>query len=264
MKRLLAGRPHSPFAGGQRVSRRQIGISTFSALLAIVLAACGRPTPAPLLFNPAPWQSGETHRFAVTSAEGQPAGELTFTIDEGVNDVGERLWVIERSTQALGDEEVSTVKVSEQGYRPQSSYLQRSNADGEEAVDALYSSGQVDLTLTTKQNVLTVQRTQVPSDARETVTLPMIVRALPLAKNYATQLNAFLPVANLLDRVTVTVIGEETVQAPAGSYKTWVVELDTGGSKSKLWIAQEPPYPLIKFVDGRNKGTFELSEYSGQ
>ena len=230
---------------------------------ALLLTACGRPAPTPLLFNPAPWQSGEMHRFAVTNVDGQPAGQLTFVIDEGVDDAGERLWVIERSTEALGDQESITVKVSEQGFRPQSSYLERSGAGGDESVDALYDSGQVDLTLNTKQNVMTVQRTQVPSDVRETVTLPMIVRALPLAKDYATQLNAFLPVAGLLDRVTVSVVGEETITVPAGSYKTWVVELDTGNSQSKLWIAQTPPYPLIKFTDGRNKGTFELSEFEG-
>jgi len=28
-----------------------------------------------------------------------------------------------------------------------------------------------------------------------------------------------------------------------------------------LWIAKEAPYPLVKYIDGRNRATFELERY---
>ena len=232
------------------------------ALLAILLAACGsQATPVPLLFDAAPWQSGEQHSFALTDVDGKPAGTANFMISAGVDDAGERLWVIERTVDAQGDQETIRVKVEESGFRPHSSYLERSSVGGTESVDAQYRGSDVDMTLYSKQNIMSVQRMQIPSDARDTATLPMLVRALPLAKGYATELNSFLPIVGLLDRVTVRVTGEEDVTAPVGTYKTWVVEIDMGDSKSKAWVAQVAPFPLIKYVDGRNKGTFELSEF---
>jgi hypothetical protein len=234
---------------------------TVVAIAALLVTGCGRPTPVPLMFNPAPWQNGEQHVFAVTDSDGRPAGTATLTASEGQNDKNERMWVIERVINAQGDQELVTVKVSDQGFRPQSSYLERTNASGTESVDAQYNHGQVDMTLNTRQSNMSLQRAQIPSDARETVTLPMLVRALPLAEGYATQINAYLPIAARLERVTVQVLGTEDVTVPAGTYKTWVVEIDTGDAQSKVWVAQAAPYPLIKYFDGRNKATFTLTQF---
>ncbi len=152
-----------------------------------------------------------------------------------------------------------TITMDARGFRPQASQLERVNAAGRETVEAVYSSGQVDMTLNTRQNVQTVQREQVPSDARETVALPMLLRSLPLASGYATQINAYLPVAAQLERITARVAGEETVQTDAGSIATWVVVLDAGDAESKAWIAKEAPYLLVKYLDGRNQATLELA-----
>jgi hypothetical protein len=160
----------------------------------------------------------------------------------------------------LGSQETMTVTMDAAGFRPQASQLERTSAAGRETVDALYSGGQVDLTLNTRQNIMTVQREQVPSDVRETVALPMLLRALPLTRGYATQINVFLPVAAQLERITARVTGEETVQTPAGSFVTWVVEMDAGDAESKAWVTQEAPHVLVKYIDGRNDATLELAE----
>lgn len=230
-------------------------------LIAGLLAACSQPTPVALRFNPAPWQDGEEHVFRITDVDGKPAGITTFAMTAGVNDQDQTVWAISRNTQAQGDLEELTVKVSEAGFRPQSSYLERSNAAGRESVDAQYNGPAVDMVLTTRADVATPQRVEVPSDVRESATLPMITRALPLARGYATQLNAFLPVAGLLDRVTIRVVGDERITAPAGAYDTWIVTLDTGNSISRLWVAKDAPYPVIKYIDGRNRATLELESY---
>jgi len=237
-------------------------LAVASALLAALLtAACSRPAPVALVFNPAPWQDGEEHAFLVTDVNSNRAGVATFAMTTGVGAEGEPLWSLTRTTQTQGDTETLTTKLSTAGFRPTSSYLERANAAGTEKVDAQYNGPVVDMVLTTRAAVTTNQRVEVPSDVRESATLPMIVRALPLASGYATQLNAFLPVAALLDRVTVSVVGDEQVTVPAGEYDAWVVTLDTGDAVSRLWIAKTAPYPLVKFIDGRNKATFELENY---
>src|SRR5690606_19291096 len=117
-------------------------------------------------------------------------------------------------------------KVGAAGFRPQSSYLERSNAAGTETVDAQYGGPEVNMELTSRADVMTTQRVEVPSDVREMASLPMIARALPLARGYATQLNGFTPIVGLLDRVTLSVVGDEQVTVPAGTYDTWVVTAD--------------------------------------
>ena len=231
------------------------------AVVALFVASCGRPEPTPLLFEAAPWTSGEQHTMSLTNADGQQVGSAVYTLNSTVDSTGQPAWGFERQILALGSQEVITVTMDAQGFRPQASRLARSNEGSQESVDAQYGSGQVDMLLNTRQNIMTTQRASVPSDARETVTLPMLLRALPLAKGYATELNVYMPVAGQLERIEVQVTGEETVQTEAGSFATWVVELNTRDSQSKAWIAQEAPHVLVKYLDGRNKATLQLTQY---
>ncbi len=226
-----------------------------------LLASCGRPEPMPLLFGAAPWASGEQHIMSLTNGDGQQVGSATYTLSSTEGSTGEPAWGFERLISALDSQEVITVTMDAEGFRPQASHLSRSSGDSEESVDAKYGSGQVDMLLNTRQNIMTTQRASVPSDARETVTLPMLLRALPLAKGYATEINVFMPVAGQFERIEVQVTGDETVQTEAGSFPTWVVELNTRDSQSKAWIGKEAPHMLVKYLDGRNKATLQLLEY---
>ena len=228
-------------------------------LLLLLLAACGQATPQPLLVGPAPGTDGEQSTYTLTDADGQQVGSAVYTLTSAPA-ADEATWQLVRSITALGSQETMTVTMDAAGFRPQASQLERVSAAGRETVDALYNGGQVDLTLNTRQSIMTVQREQVPSDTRETVALPMLLRALPLAGGYATQINVFLPVAAQLERITARVTGEETVQTPAGSFTTWAVALDAGDVESKAWIAQDAPHVLVKYIDGRNDATLELAE----
>ncbi len=162
---------------------------------------------------------------------------------------------------AQGVQEIVAVTMSEMEFRPLRSALVRIARDGTEVVNAQYNGSQADLELTTKQNVTTVQRVSIPSDAREQATLVMLLRALPLAQGYAARLNVFLPVVGILDRVTVEVMSQEQVIALAGTYDAWYVRMQTPDSQTEAWVASEAPYPIVKFIDSRNGGTFELSEF---
>jgi hypothetical protein len=139
--------------------------------------------------------------------------------------------------------------------------LVRSDHSGQEQVRAAYSSGQVDLELTTKQNVTTYERVNVPSDARDQRTLVVLARSLPLAEGYATRINSFFPLAGQLDRVTISVVGQEDIETPAGVFATWHVKLESDDRSSEAWIGTEAPYPLVKVVDERTQGALELTEF---
>jgi hypothetical protein len=84
---------------------------------------------------------------------------------------------------------------------------------------------------------------------------------MPLAEDYAVRLNIFSPITGLLDRVTVEVVRREQVTTLAGDYETWFVRMETPDSETEAWVETQAPHAVVKFIDSRNGGTFELSEF---
>lgn len=236
---------------------RRVQVTRWVVLVALFLAACGQAEVQPLKFNAAPWQANEASIYQLTDLNGNYAGTARYdlTLMEDNN------WNLRREINAQGTQEIVAIDMSAQGFRPLQSTLVRIASDGTEVVSAKYSSSQADMELTTKQNITTVQRVSVPSDAREQASLVMLLRALPLAQDYAVRLNVFLPVVGTMDRVTVQVVEQQQITVPAGTFETWYVRMETANSETEAWVSTAAPYPVIKFIDSRNGGTFELSEF---
>lgn len=253
---------------GWKDAARPIGIPTLRMgtpivlLVMLWLAGCGEPELQPLQVQPAPWANGEVSTYQITDIENKPAGTATITFTVGATQLQVEAWTMEREVAAQGNQELVVVEMTATDLRPALSTLTRQlGGDRREQVKSTYNQGQVDLELTTAQDITTYERINVPSDVRDQRTLLALVRALPLSNGYATQVNSFLPVADLLERITIHVTGQEQVQTPAGAYETWQVELTTSDSESQAWISVNAPYILVKFVDGRTGGVYELRDY---
>ncbi len=227
----------------------------------LLLAACGQPEVQPLSLDAVPWRAGETSSYQITDSNGAPAGITRYTITAGDPQSNASGWTIQREIESQGVQEVLIAQVDKDDLRPSTSLLTRASSQGKETVKASYTSDGVDLDLTSAMNVTTNQHIAAPSDARVESTVLQLARALPLAANYATRLNSFSPATGGLDRVTVSTVKEEAMTVPAGTFNTWQVALDLGNSKTKAWIGRDAPHPLVKYIDGRNGGTFELSEF---
>jgi hypothetical protein len=244
------------------MGRGRVGSPGWLSLLLLVwlIGGCGRPEPQPLRFGAAPWGAGEISEYAVTDVNGQAAGITRYAITAGQSPDNGRGWLIRREIAAQGVNETVTVETTED-YRPLISTVTRSTVSqpGQETVKATYDRGQVDMELTTRQNVTTYERTNIPSDARDSNVLLPIVRSLPLAEGYATRIQAFLPIAGLMETFTVSVLDRETVTVPAGTFETFKVELRTNNYTTVAWYAQDDARVLVKYEDGRNRGTFELT-----
>ena len=273
--RLTSGRQsHSPgfpvlqgvCAARQRsATAHRAPLSLIPLLLSVVvLVACGRPKVQPLIPNDVPWRAGEESEYQVMDVDGRAAGTARYVVDPAQNSgADEAGWIIRRQIDTQGDSENLEVEISQQGLRPRASQLVRTDAGGRESVEAVYNRGEVNLTLTTRQDITTYQAVNIPSDSRDERTLPMLARTLPLADGYATYINSFLPVTGNLDRVLLRVRGQEEVQVPAGAFTAWHVILESNTIQdSEAWIGADPPYPLVRFVDGRSGGTFELTSFT--
>ena len=228
--------------------------------LALLLGNCASPAPQTLAFGAAVWQDGEQAVYTISTANESFAGTATFDVLRGTQS-GEEGWTFRRDLSALGDQEIVVAEMSEAGYRPISSTLVRISREGSEQITARYEGSQVNMNLVTRQNVATSQTDSIPSDAREQRTLPLIVRTLPLADGYATQLNTYLPVTGRLDRVSVSVRERVDLTVAAGTFDAWEVRLRTEDSTSTLWIGVQPPHPLLKFEDARANATYELQTF---
>jgi hypothetical protein len=240
---------------------RTILIALLITLLIALLAGCGSVEPQPLRFGDATWQDGETTSYRVTDINGDYAGTATFSVSRGTPSAADG-WTLRRDLLVQGDQEISVVEMGAVGFRPQSSTVVRITPDGTEQVKASYGNSQANMELTTTANVLTYEQRSVPSDARDLRSLPLIVRALPLEPRYAAYINTFFPVTGRLERVTVAVEEQEQVTTVAGSFDTWRVTLTTLDNESTLWINTQPPYPLVKFEDGRNGAIYELESFA--
>lgn len=244
------------------VSTLHVGTRVILFVAVLLLAACSQPEIQPLQIQTVPWANGERSIYQVIDINKNFAGTATIEFTSGATQAPGEAWTMRREVAAQGDQETVVVEMTASGLRPALSTLVRLlGGNSRQLVQTTYSSGQVDLELTTAQDIKTYERINVPSDVRDQRTLLALARALPLAEGYATQVNSFLPVANLLERTTIQVTGQEQVQTPAGTYETWHVEFSTADSKSEAWIATGAPHILVKFIDDRTGGTYELREY---
>ncbi|MBX3010990.1 MAG: DUF3108 domain-containing protein [Caldilineaceae bacterium] len=232
-------------------------------LLCLWLAACGQPAIQPLQLQAVPWSDGERSVYQVSDSNQNFAGTATMTYTVGMNPSGGESWILHREVAAQGDQELVMVEMSMPGLRPMVSTLERllSGNQAWQRVKTTYNQGQLDLELTTARDVTTYERVNVPSDVRDQRTLLSLIRTLPLAAGYATQVNSFLPITSQLERTTIHVVRTEEVQTPAGTYQAWRLDVTTPTEKSQAWVATGLPHLLVKFVDGRNGGTYELREY---
>ncbi len=226
-----------------------------------LLVACGQPEIQPLNFNAPPWRAREISNYQVTTGNGSAAGTARFTLLPGDTQRNPGGWSIQREIDSQGAHEVVIVEVDQADFSPSSTSLTRVSSQGQESEKVTYNNGGVDIELTSVMSVTTNHHIDVPSDIRVEPTLAQLVRALPLAANYATRLNSFSPATGTLDRVTVQVTKQEQITVPAGTFDAWRVELKTNTSTSSVWIERAAPHVLVKYIDGRSGGTFELVAY---
>jgi hypothetical protein len=226
----------------------------------LLLTACGGAELQPLTLNATPWGVGEISTYQITDVNGQAAGMGRFDILAGDAQSNPGGWSVRREIEAQGINEIVAVEMST-GLRPVISVLVRTAEAGQQVVKATYNSGQVDIELTSEQNVTTYERMNITSDARDGYVLLPVIRALPLQAGYATRINSFLPLVGLLETFTVEVVDSQDVTVPAGTFAVWEIKLRSNNYTTTLWISQQAPFPIVKFIDGRNQGTFELTDF---
>jgi hypothetical protein len=73
------------------------------------------------------------------------------------------------------------------------------------------------------------------------------VRALPLAEGYRFTYTNIVGASATALKTTVNVVGKEKIDAPAGSFTTYKVELNFGQASNLAWYDVDKPHHLVRY-----------------
>jgi hypothetical protein len=212
-----------------------------TALLAAPLGAQDSTAAPPALaglrasgLRPGSWTYAATVTREGASIE---LARRTLTIAPAMHE-GVAAWLLLDRTSARGQTMTDSLLVARDDLRP----LRRSaemgpvrihlGFRGDSAVGTMSAPGGEDLPLAVAAGATPLV---VNSGMLEAA-----LRLLPLAAGWRGSVSQLAPTPTGLEVVPVTlaVVGEETVTAPAGSFPAWVVTATSGGEAQRLWVAK--------------------------
>jgi len=224
-------------------------------LALIVLCGCSAPAAQPLSFNPAPWREGEASTYDLRDRSGAAIGTAAWIWHAGP---GAGQWTQEYELNLSGRLDRGEVMMGKD-LRPVRSWRELSG----QRFAATYEADAITI-LTTAADGKTTSKTLKPSaDGIDNDQSLQVQRALPLAAGYATRYTDVIPATGLTAPVRISVTGAETITVPAGAYATWHTVLDYGSGKHDAWYGQQPPSPLVKYVNRGSGAAFELRSITG-
>jgi hypothetical protein len=198
--------------------------------------------------NAAPWQNGSQasyewfddksgaqigtsqYSFALnnnvwTISEQEKIGEVNQTIEMMVND---------KTLEPVGEKK--TIKTS------------NTTAD----ITTSYKNGKLDISAVVNGKTSNASL-DVPSNAIDNDQFLMSLRALPFAQGYKADYVVIVAQNALKVNTTITVLSQEKIDVPAGSFETWHVEAQAGQSTQNAWYQVAAPHELVQYDNGTNR-----------
>jgi hypothetical protein len=203
---------------------------------------------AGLGLNAAPWKNGSKvsyewfddksgaqigtsqYSFALknnvwTISEQDKVGEVNQTIEMMVND---------KTLEPIGEKK--TIKTSNTSADITTTY-KNEKLDISAVVNGKTSNASID----------------VPSNAIDNDQVLMSLRALPFAQGYKADYVVIVTQNARKVNTTITVLSQEKIDVPAGSFETWHVESQAGQSTQNAWYQVDAPHELVQYDNGTNR-----------
>jgi len=198
--------------------------------------------------NPAPWQNGSTTSYEWQNDQsGAQIGtsQISFALNNNEwtiseqDKIGELDQTIEMMVNAatlapLGEKK--TIKSS------------GTNAD----ITTSYTNGKLDISADVSGKTSNAS-IDVPANAIDNDQLLMTLQALPFAQGYKASYVVIVAQNALKVNTTVTVLSQEKIAVPAGSFDTWHVEIQAGQFTQNAWYQVDAPHALVKYDNGTNR-----------
>ncbi|MFC2012752.1 DUF3108 domain-containing protein [Chloroflexota bacterium] len=210
------------------------------------------PEPMPIngIFAAIPWQERELLDYVMYDYSGNETGAIAMTLARELDDsyVLKQVFIFQQQVYTL----LTITKVRADNLKPVNGMITLGNISPAPLIKYSYGDGVLNIASTDTENNLTNRTIDLPEDAYDDNELFFMLRALPFKVGYTASFTNIIVASGAKYPVTVTVVGEEELQSPAGAFNTYKVELDMAEVKQYLWYAQKKPHFLIKLDDGES------------
>jgi len=235
---------------------RKIGI-VIALVLTVSLISSGcagnskpEPEPEPVsgIVSEVPWGDRELIDYTIQDYDGNEIGSIGLTLARELGDA----YVIKH---VLGYKEqvfiyLIIVKVRADNLKPVTGMITLGNISPTPLTEYHYENSVLNIESSNTEGEVTYQTIDIPEDAYDNYELPFLLRAIPLEVGYtATFTNVIINRAEK-QATTITVIGEEELQVPAGNFDTYKVELTSAAGTKYFWCAKDMPHYMVKWDNG--------------
>lgn len=246
---------------------KKIGIIiVLIAVAGLILAACGsdteleqepeaetQPEPVSGIVADVPWSDSGSSRhtieftgYVIQNYEGSDIGTVALTITRLDDIYMLKQWYVFGDYVGL----VTIANVRADNLKPLAGGITMPDAIYTPVVTYSYEEeGKLKIDIDTQEGNRH-EVIDVPEDAYDDNELVFLLRAIPFEIGYTTNFTNVIAASAQKHVVTVTVVGEEELQVPAGSFDTYKIELTMAGDKKYLWYGKDEPHYLVKLDDG--------------
>ncbi len=242
---------------------KKVGITiTLTAIVGLILAGCAgnsEPAPAPApepepepvsgIVAGIPWADREFLDYVIQDYEGNDIGMLGLTIAREMGDtyILKQLYAFKQQVAQL----LTTTKVRADNLKPIIGRIVFANVSPAPVITYEYEDGIVSISTLVEDDILQ-DTMDVPEDAYDDNELLFLLRTIPFEIGYTVSFTDMIVASAQKHVITITVVGEEEIQVPAGSFDAYQVELTIAGDKKYLWYGKDKPHYLLKLDDGRS------------
>jgi len=220
--------------------------------ICLALVACG-PTVPVITVAQIPWADGEITSYAVQDSQGTELGTLNMTIRrEGdlylmtsftmMGNTTDEITIAMNADDLKPTSETRTIHMGSGGPVPGGTYdIIADFSDNQVIIEA-------DLPGNDHQEPYVFN---IPADSYANDQVWYLFRTLPFEEGYAGRYtNIVLWTQFQKPAVTVTVVGNETVETPAGIFDCHKLELSVLSLTIYFWYGVEAPHYLVKYQKG--------------
>jgi hypothetical protein len=234
----------------------------FMLAMMACLAGCA-PKGEALVIASVPWSEDETATYSIQTQAGETLGSATISIIQDGD-----TWVLTDHEVVNNSPDDIKLTVSADNLKPLAEErtlvipADGSIPAGTWKISASFGEGKLTVEAETPQGHQSPAEVKLPADAfANDEVLFLLLRALPFAEGYTAYFSDVILWPNVqMPQVTITVIGKEALEIPAGSYEAWKVEASVAGAKQYFWYSAEKPNQLLKYDNG---STIFLPEQTG-
>jgi len=235
------------------MKKLSLGLAAFLIpLLCLALLGCGANVPV-ITIAQIPWPDSESTSYVIQDSQGTAIGNLTTAImKEDATYLMASLVVMGNATDevvmSLNAEdlkpisEIRTINVPAGGAIPSGVYQIATEYHDNQITFEAYLPGDQ------HQGPYTFK---IPADSYANDQVWYLFRTLPFEEGYtARYTNVIIWTTYQTPSMTVTVVGTETVAAPAGTFECYKLEVTIPSTTIYVWYGKAAPHHLVKYQKG--------------